>query len=82
MSFSSRMRADRGVDWNKALPTYFLCLSTTAQPDEYASQVVAIVDEFERLARDHHLAIAKQIGTRSHREALQFLHGPARPKLH
>jgi len=62
-----------GVDWSKALPAYFLCLSTTAQPDEYASQVVAIVDEFERHARDLHLDIASRMGSPSQRKVLKSL---------
>jgi hypothetical protein len=62
-----------GVDWNKALPAYFLCLSATTQPDEYASRVIAIVDEFDRHSSDRHLAAAGRIGTPSQRKALKSL---------
>ena len=61
-----------GVDWNKALPAYFLCLSATSQSEEYASKVIAIVDEFERHARDKHFAAARRIGTILQRKALRL----------
>lgn len=41
-----------GVDWNKVLTGYFRCLAATAQPDEYASRVIAIVNEFDRHSSD------------------------------
>ena len=62
-----------GVDWNKVFPAYFKCLSATTQPDEYASRVIAIVDEFEHPSRDRHLAAAKRTGTTSQRQALKLL---------
>jgi hypothetical protein len=62
-----------GVDWNKVLRAYFFCLSATVQPDEYASRVVAIIDEFESHSRDRHLTVARRIGTPSQRQALKLL---------
>jgi hypothetical protein len=52
-----------GANWNKVFPAYFTFLSATSQPDEYASGVMAIVDEFELHSRDRHLAAAMRIGT-------------------
>ena len=34
-----------GVDWAKVFPCWFECLAATAEPDEYARQVLAVVDE-------------------------------------
>jgi hypothetical protein len=62
-----------GVDWNKALPAYFLCLSATSLADEYASRVIAIVNEFDRHSSNWHLAAAMRIGTPSQRQALKSL---------
>jgi hypothetical protein len=62
-----------GVDWNNVLPAYFRCLSATTQPDEYASRVVAIVEEFERHSRERHFAAARRIGTPQQRQALKLL---------
>jgi hypothetical protein len=61
-----------GLDWNKVLPAYFLCLSATTQPDEYASRTVAIVQEFEPNSPYRHLAAAKRIATPPQRRALQL----------
>jgi hypothetical protein len=62
-----------GVDWDKIFPAYFSCLAATAPPQEYASQVVSIVDEFERHSRDRHLARAQRIGNPLQRQALKLL---------
>jgi hypothetical protein len=58
------------VAWAKVFPAWFLCLSRTSEPDEYAHRVVEAVDEFEHFARDKHLAAAKRIGTAAQRKAL------------
>ena len=34
------------------------CLAATAAPEDYARQVLAAVDEFEKFRRDKHLATA------------------------
>jgi hypothetical protein len=62
-----------GVDWNKVMPEYFSCLSASTQPDDYASLVVEIVDEFERHSRERHFATAGRIGTLPQRLALKSL---------
>jgi hypothetical protein len=61
-----------GVDWRKVFPAYFRCLSATSQPDEYASLIIAIVDEFEHSSRNRHLAVARKIGTPLQRQALRL----------
>jgi hypothetical protein len=60
-----------GVDWAKVFPCWFACLAATAAPEEYARQVLAAVDEFERFRRDKHLASARRIATREQKKALQ-----------
>jgi hypothetical protein len=45
--------------------------AATAAPEEYAHQVLAAVDEFERFRRDKHLATARRIATREQKKALQ-----------
>jgi hypothetical protein len=60
-----------GVDWAKVFPCWFACLAATAAPDEYARQVLAAVEEFERFHRDKHLATARRIATPEQRNALQ-----------
>ena len=62
-----------GVDWDKVLPAWFVCLSATAQPEEYARRVVEIVDEFQHYSRDKHLSSARRVATPSQRHALQAL---------
>lgn len=62
-----------GVDWDKVLPAWFVCLSATVQPEEYAMRVVEIVDEFQHYARDKHLSSARRVATPSQRQALQAL---------
>lgn len=60
-----------GVDWAKVFPCWFTCLAATAPPEEYARQVLAAVDEFEKFQRDKHLATARRIATPEQRKALQ-----------
>ncbi len=62
-----------GVDWLRVFPAWFRCLSATSQPEEYATQVIAVVDEFEHYARDKHLSSARRVATPAQREALSAL---------
>ena len=62
-----------GVDWDKVLAAWFLCLSATAQPEEYATRVTEIVDEFQHHARDRHLSSARRLATPPLRQALRAL---------
>jgi hypothetical protein len=60
-----------GVDWAKVFPCWFACLAATAAPEEYARQVLATVDGFEKFHRDKHLATARRIATPEQRHALR-----------
>ena len=60
-----------GVDWAKVFPCWFACLAATAAPEEYARQVLAAVDDFEKSHRAKHLATARRIATPEQRKALQ-----------
>ena len=60
-----------GIDWRKALPAYFVCLSATASPEEYAARVIGIVSEFQHHDRDRHISTAKRISTPSQRQAIK-----------
>jgi hypothetical protein len=60
-----------GMDRQKVLPSYFACLSTTAEPLEYAARVIAVVDKHLRYNRKKHLAAARRCATPAQRKALQ-----------
>ena len=60
-----------GVDWGKVLPAWFVCLSATAEPDEYARRVVEVVDKYQNYRRDKHLAKARKTATPAQRKALR-----------
>ena len=59
-----------GVDWSKVLPTWFACLATVAEPDEFARRVVDRVDCYARYARDTHLTTAENLASDAQRKAL------------
>ena len=60
-----------GVDWIKVLPAWFVCLSATAEPDQYARSVVELVDEFDESRREKHLSAARRAATPAQRKALR-----------
>lgn len=60
-----------GVDWEKVMPALFLCLARTTEPDDYARQVVQVVEEFDEHDRGKHLAAARRVGSLAQRRALQ-----------
>ncbi len=62
-----------GVDWDKVLPAYFACLAATAPPEQYASAVVRLVDEFQDYVRDRHLPAAKRVASPEQLQALKSL---------
>lgn len=62
-----------GIDWARVFPRWFASVRDTSPPDEYARQVVAVVDEFEKFARERHLATAARHGSAAHRKALREL---------
>jgi len=59
-----------GVDWQKVLPAWFTCLSTTVEPDEFARRAVDVVDRFVKYDRDRHLTMASCIAAAAQRKAL------------
>ena len=59
------------VNWDKVLPAYFRCLSHTAEPDEYAHAVVAVVDAHNRYDRDKYIKKAQTIANSTQKRALQ-----------
>lgn len=59
-----------GVDWGKVLPAWFVCLSATTDPEEYARRAIEVVGEFAEYNRDKHLAVAGRKATPAQRKAL------------
>jgi hypothetical protein len=59
-----------GVDWDKVLPVWFKILSATAEPQEYAERITALLSCHYRYGRDKMLAIACRAATAHQREAL------------
>jgi hypothetical protein len=59
-----------GVDWRKVFPAWFVCLSATVEPDEYARRVIEVVDRFVKYDRDKHLDVAARKATAAQRQAL------------
>jgi hypothetical protein len=59
-----------GCDWRSILPAWFKCLAVTAGPDDYAENVLRIVDGFVRYDRDRFLTSARRAATADQRKAL------------
>jgi hypothetical protein len=59
-----------GVDWRKVFPAWFGCLSRSAEPEDFATTVVATVDAFEEHSRGTYFAAARKIATASQGKAL------------
>jgi hypothetical protein len=64
-----------GVDWAKVLPIWFTVLSATAEPEEYAGRITALLSGHYRYGRDKMLAIARRTATTHQRKALAKLEG-------
>src|SRR5437870_1908337 len=64
-----------GVDWPKVLPAWFEVLSATAEPEEYAEQITALLSCHYRYGRDKMLAIARRTATTHQRKALEEVEG-------
>jgi len=60
-----------GVDWGKVLPAWFVCLSATTAPEEYAHRVIEVVDEFAEYRRDEYLIVAGRKATPTQRKAFR-----------
>ena len=59
-----------GVDWAKVLPLWFKVLAATAEPEEYAERITALLSCHYSYGRDKMLAIARRIATTHQRKAL------------
>ena len=64
-----------GVDWPKVLPVWFKVLSATAEPEEYAERITALLSCHYSYGRDKMLAIARRTGTTHQRKALAEVEG-------
>ncbi|MGA3268483.1 MAG: hypothetical protein ABSE16_16875 [Verrucomicrobiota bacterium] len=64
-----------GVDWAKVLPVWFKVLSATAEPQEYAERITALLSCHYRYGRDKMLAIARRTATPHQRKALAEVKG-------
>jgi hypothetical protein len=62
-----------GVDWARVLPVWFKVLSATAEPEEYAERIAALLSCHYSYGREKMLAIARRTGTTHQREALTAL---------
>jgi len=59
-----------GVDWAKVLPVWFKVLSATAEPQEYAERITAVLSCHYSYGSDKMLAIARRTATAHQRTAL------------
>jgi len=59
-----------GCDWRSILPAWFKCLAETAAPDEYAEELLSIVDGFVHYDRDRFLKSARRAANPDQRKAL------------
>src|SRR6266849_3981244 len=58
-----------GVDWDKVLPVWFKVLSATAEPEEYAERITALLS-CHHYGREKMLVIARRRATPHQRKAL------------
>jgi hypothetical protein len=64
-----------GVDWDRVLPVWFKALSATAEPEEFANRITALISSHYSYGRDKMLAIARRTATESQRKALNKVTG-------
>src|SRR5204863_9242563 len=64
-----------GVDWANVLPVWFKVLSATAEPEEYAGRIRALLSCHYSYGRDKMLAIARRTATTHQRTALAEVEG-------
>jgi hypothetical protein len=62
-----------GVDWAKVLPIWFVVLSATAEPLEYAERITALLSRHYSYGRDKMLAVARRTATTDQRKAFTAL---------
>lgn len=56
-----------GVDWDRVLPPWFRVLSATAEPEEYAERITALIMRHFDYGRDKMLASARKTASREQR---------------
>ena len=59
-----------GVDWAKVLPIWFEVLSATAELEDYAARITAMLSYRYSYGRDKMLPIARRTATPEQRKAL------------
>jgi hypothetical protein len=59
-----------GIDWENVLPAWFRVLSATANPDDYAQRIDAILKQHYGYGRGKMLAVARRIATPAQRQVL------------
>src|SRR5438876_5493257 len=59
-----------GVHWEKVLPAWFKVLSGTAEPEEYAQQIVGLLKQHYDYGSAKMLAVARKTATLAQRQAL------------
>jgi hypothetical protein len=64
-----------GVDWPKVLPVWFKVLSATAEPEEFAERITALLSCHYNYGRDKKLTIARRTATTHQRKALAEVKG-------
>ena len=57
-------------DWRQVFPAYFRALASVASPDEFAQNVVTIVDEFDRHQRVEYFSVAQKFATAEQKKSL------------
>jgi hypothetical protein len=62
-----------GIDWEKVLPAWFIVLSATVEPAEYARRIDAILNRHYADGRAKMLSMAQGIATPEQRQALPRL---------
>jgi hypothetical protein len=73
-----------GVDWERVLPPWFLALSETATPQEFAERISTLLDRHYKHGRDAMHAVARNVATSEQRAALMQICGsfPFTPSWH
>ena len=60
-----------GIDWKAVLPVWFRCLAATAEPAEYVTQALGVIDDFVQYDRAAYLPKARGAATPEQRRALK-----------
>jgi hypothetical protein len=69
-----------GIDWTKAFPAYFKCLSPAVEPDQYARRVLERIDDFARHDRALHIAAATKMATADQRKSFEQIERIGKPQ--